>query len=266
MGRKKALKPFDKYYYYHASVQSPETDVEFFRDTYKQLKGKKPKSLREDFCGAFAICCEWVKLDSQFEAFGVDLDPEPLAYGKEHYLSQLKPNQQKRVYVTQANVLDSDLPTADIVSASNFSYFIFKKRSELLDYFRNCRNQTKKNGLFVIDCFGGSQCQEANEEETEHKGFSYFWDQESFDPISNHGLFHIHFKRKGEGKRKKVFTYDWRMWSIPELREILEEAGFKKTHVYWEGSDKDGDGNGEFTRQEVGEECDGWVAYIVSER
>ena len=41
--------------------------------------------LREDFCGTFAICCEWAKSGATFEAHGVDLDPEPLQYGKERY-------------------------------------------------------------------------------------------------------------------------------------------------------------------------------------
>jgi len=107
---------------------------------------------------------------------------------------------------------------------------------------------------------------EPNEEETEHKGFSYFWDQDSFDPVTNFAEFYIHFKRKGEKKRKKVFSYQWRMWTIPEIRECMEEVGFQKTHVYWEGSDEDGDGNGEFKRVEQGEDCDSWVAYVVAEK
>ena len=75
-----------------------------------------------------------------------------------------------------------------------------------------------------------------NEEETEHDGFSYFWDQDSYDALTNFGQFYIHFKRKGEKKREKVFSYDWRLWSIPELKECLLEAGFEKTVVYWEGT------------------------------
>ena len=73
-------------------------------------------------------------------------------------------------------------------------------------------------------------------------------------------------KRKGEKKRERVFSYDWRMWTIPELKEIMEDAGFKKVHVYWEGSDEDGDGDGEFTRVTQGEECESWVAYVVGEK
>ncbi|MEZ0392177.1 MAG: class I SAM-dependent methyltransferase, partial [Pseudobdellovibrionaceae bacterium] len=116
------------------------------------------------------------------------------------------------------------------------------------------------------DCFGGSQCYDAIEEPTKHRGFTYYWDQTGFDPVSNRALFYIHFKPKGGKKVEKVFTYDWRMWSIPELREILEEVGFKKTHVYWEGTTKAGEGDGIFTRTEKGESCLSWIAYIAAEK
>ena len=96
--------------------------------------------------------------------------------------------------------------------------------------------------------------------------FLIFWDQSSFDPMSHYAQFDIHFKLKREKKRCKVFSYDWRMWSIPELRELLLEAGFVKTHVYWEGTTKDGEGDGIYTRTEKGESCPSWTAYIVSEK
>tara|TARA_B100000749_G_scaffold280897_1_gene280780 strand:+ start:56407 stop:57246 length:840 start_codon:yes stop_codon:yes gene_type:complete len=261
--KKNKDKEFDKYELYINSVQSPETDVKFLRRVYKELRDKKPETMREDFCGTFALSCEWVKLKKDHKAIGVDLDEEPISYGKEHYFSQLTDEQKGRVEILTANVLDPKLPKADIVQAQNFSYFIFKKREELRDYYKNALKGLKSDGIFVVDCFGGSQCFEPNEEETEHKGYSYFWDQDSFDPVTNEAQFYIHFKRKGEKKREKVFSYDWRMWSIPEVREIMLEAGFKDTAVYWEGTDEDGEGDGEFTRVTKGEDCESWVAYIV---
>ncbi len=265
--QKKSLSEFDKYHYYMNSVQSPEADAEFIRDMYKELRsGRRAQSLREDFCGTFAICCEWVKLDPSHKAVGVDLDPEPLQYGVKNHYSKLTEGQKKRLVTLQKNVLDKNLPKSDVIAAMNFSYFIFKTRPLIKEYFANCYKSLNPNGLFLVDCFGGAHCTEANEEETVHKSFSYFWDQDSYDPLSNEAMFYIHFKRKGEKKREKVFTYDWRMWSIPELRDLMAEVGFKKTHVYWEGTDKDGEGDGVFTRTEKGEECQAWVAYVVGEK
>src|SRR5437868_11891569 len=97
VSKKSARLVFDKYDLYRRAVQSAESDVEFIRDTYKELKGKQARTFREDFCGTFALSTEWIKLNPQNNAIGVDLDPEPMAYGKTHYLSKLRPDQQKRM-------------------------------------------------------------------------------------------------------------------------------------------------------------------------
>ena len=264
--KKKKLKPvFDKYELYRKAVQSAESDVEFIRDTYKELKKKSAHHLREDFCGTFALSTEWIKLNPRNTALGVDLDPEPMAYGREHYLKALKPEQQKQIKLIEGNVLEPHEATSDIVLAMNFSYFLFKSRELLRSYFKNVCDGLNTDGILIADCFGGKQCQAPIEDTSKRDGFTYYWDQDSFDPITNEAQFHIHF-RVGGVKVEKVFSYDWRMWTIPELREIMLEAGFKKTNVYWEGTAKDGSGNGVFSRTEVGESCDSWIAYIVAEK
>ena len=273
MGRKKParkkdkvveLAPFDKYYYYKKSVQAPENDIEFLARTYKDMYGKTAKIFREDFCGTHALCCEWAKMSDANLSIGIDIDPEPIEYGQTHYQSELTEEQQNRIEIQKADVLDTELPKADLVCALNFSYMCFKKRAVLKNYFANVYQSLSSDGVFVLDCFGGSKCFEANEEETEYEKYSYFWDQTNHNPITGNALFHIHFKRKGEKKREKVFTYDWRLWNIPELREILEEVGFKKTTVYWEGTTDEGEGDGEFNPSEIGEECESWIAYVVA--
>jgi hypothetical protein len=260
------VKDFDKYFYYREAVQGPEADVEFMRNAYRELRKKDPIVLREDFCGTFAISCEWAKLGSKYESYGVDLDMEPIHYGLSHYWPHLTASQQGRVHVHQDNVLNPGLPKADIICAMNFSHYVFKERNVMKSYFHNCHSTLNKDGILLVDAFGGSQCQTANEEETDHKSFRYFWDQVNFDPISNEALFYIHFKLKGSKKIEKVFTYDWRMWSIPELREMMSEVGFKTTHVYWEGTTRSGKGDGKFKRVTKGEECEAWIAYIVGEK
>ena len=260
------MKDFDKYKYYRESVQSAENDVEFFNTLYKTNFGQEAITLREDFCGTFAICCEWAKLSDNKKAVGVDLDQEPIDYGFEHNFSALTEAQKANVNILQKNVLSPDLPPADIVAAQNFSYFLFKERQQLKDYFTNAYKGLNADGLFLIDCFGGPAAQVENEEETQHEGFSYFWDQESFNPINNHATFHIHFQIDGQKKIENVFTYNWRMWSLAELQDIMKEVGFKDVHVLWEANDEDGDGNGEFYRSENGEDCEAWVAYVVGKK
>jgi hypothetical protein len=256
----------DKYDLYRQSVQSPETDVDFFKRVYRELRGGTAEVFREDFCGTFLLSYTWVKNRPQHKAWAVDIDPEPLEYGKKNYYEKLSPAMQKRLKIFEGNVLTSKLPEVDVAAALNFSYFVFKKRAQLKQYFMNAHKGLRRKGLFVIDVFGGTQCTDSIEDKAKRKGFTYFWDQENFDPVTNEALFHIHFQLKGQRKIENVFTYDWRMWTIPELRDLLLEAGFKKTHVYWEGTTRSGSGDGKFSRTEQGEACLSWVAYVVAEK
>ena len=98
-----------------------------------------------------------------------------------------------------------------------------------------------------------------------HDGFKYFWECQMFNPMTNNCRFAIHFKKKGEKKRKDVFVYEWRMWFMSELRDVMEEAGFSKTVGYWEGDDEeDGSGDGNFFPTDDAENCDAWVTYIAA--
>ena len=63
---------------------------------------------------------------------------------------------------------------------------------------------------------------------------------------------------------RNAFIYEWRLWTLPELREILLEAGFKDIHVLWECTDQDTmEGNGVFRRIKRGDPDPAWLAYIV---
>ena len=51
---------------------------------------------------------------------------------------------------------------------------------------------------------------------------------------------HIHFEFTNGSRLKRAFTYEWRLWTLPEIRELLGEAGFSRSTVYWEDRDADG--------------------------
>lgn len=260
------LPTFDKYSHYLKSVQNPDSDVKFIAQTFQKIFKREAKVLREDFCGSFAICATWVKKYSDSLAIGYDLDPEPLDYGRVHHLSELDEAQKARVSVHLQDVLSPKHKNIDVIAALNFSYFTFKKRQTLKSYFEQCLHSLNSEGMLVLDIFGGSECYQAVEEETYFTDlkYSYFWDQHSFNPITNEAMFYIHFKRDGEAKRTKVFTYDWRLWSIAELEDILLEVGFKNVQTYWERGDKNGEGSGVFYPTRKALQCDSWIAYLVA--
>lgn len=265
MGKKKTAKSeFDKYWYYEKSVQNPSNEVSFFNEKFTELRKKTAHTLREDFCGTGSISCEWVKQGPKHQAWGIDLDPEPVEYGKVNHLSKLDPVDQTRMHYILENVLSAKKEDVDICFAFNFSYFIFKKRKDLLSYFKAVREALNEDGVFFLDLFGGPDSQTEMTDVIEHDHFKYYWECQKFNPIDNSCRFAIHFKRKGEKKREDAFVYEWRMWGMAELRDILKEAGFTKTVAYWEGDDGDGGGDGEFYAAEEAENCDAWVTYIAA--
>lgn len=255
----------DKYALYASSVQQPDADVRFFRELYRELKGRAPKLLREDFCGTFGVCCEWVKLGADYHAYGRDLGVEPVRYGTENFLARLAPEQRKRVAIERKDVLAPGGPKSDLIMAMNFSYFVFKKREELKAYFKNCFKNLRRDGVLALDCFGGGGVHRPNSERTVHPRFVYYWEQYDYDPVRNTAHCALHFKPKGLRKFKNVFTYDWRIWTIAEIRELMAESGFRRSHVYWEGDDGR-QGNGKFARDENGGREEIWIAMILAEK
>lgn len=251
---------------YEESVQNVEHEVEFLQKTFQEIRGRTAYLMREDFCGTASASCEWVRQGDEYQAIGVDLEPSVLEWGRENRVSKLPVADQPRVSLIESDVMTVETPPADLLVAFNFSYFIFDKRETLRDYFEQAYKALKDDGVFFVDLFGGSEALEEVKEKTKQDGFVYIWQQAEFHPVTHYMRCHIHFKFPDGSKIKKAFTYEWRLWSAPEIRELLQEAGFSKSTVYWEGDDDDGGGNGEFSPEEKGEADLAWIAYIVAEK
>jgi len=249
---------------YEESVQNVEHEVEFLQKTFQEIRGRTAYLMREDFCGTASASCEWVRQGDEYQAIGVDLEPSVLEWGRENRVSKLPVADQPRVSLIESDVMTVETPPADLLVAFNFSYFIFDKREILRSYFEQAYNALKDDGVFFVDLFGGSEALEEVKEKTKQDGFVYIWQQAEFHPVTHYMRCHIHFKFPDGSKIKKAFTYEWRLWSAPEIRELLQEAGFSKSTVYWEGDDDDGGGNGEFSPEEKGEADLAWIAYIVA--
>ena len=254
----------DRYSLYQRSVQDPPADIEFMVDVFRSHFGRAPRDLREDFCAAAFLACTWVREHRENRAWGIDLDPEPLAWGLAHNAAKLTPAQRARLQLIEGDVLSPPPVKVDIVTAQNFSYFTFKTRETLRAYFQRAREGLEDEGILVLDLFGGPDSQTRMRETTEYGRFSYVWDQHRYDPINNAIECHIDYKFPDGSRLRRAFSYDWRMWTIPEVRELLAEAGFSRSEAYWEGTDpKTGEGSGEFTKRDQVENERAWIAYIV---
>ena len=257
----------DRHVLYGLSVQNVEAEIDFVDETFETLRGRKAVTIREDFCGTASSACEWVRRREGNKAVAVDLCKETLDWGREHNLAKLTDTQRECITLLQRNVLDPgpEGQGVDIVLAMNFSYWIFVKRTEIVEYFRTVRESLPDDGLFILDHYGGSDALTECEEDREMEGFTYVWDQHSYNPINGEMTCYIHFKFEDGTKMRKAFEYHWRHYTLPEIQDCLRDAGFGKVTVYWEGEDEEGEGNGEFTPTEVGDADMAFITYIVAE-
>jgi len=255
----------DRYYLYQNAVQDPDGDVVRVRRMYERVYERTPRLLREDFCGTAAFACAWAALHGENRAWGIDLDPEPLDWGRRHNLAKLRPEQARRVTLMQEDVRTARTPKVDVLVAFNFSYYLFKQRAELLRYFRRCHAHVHDHGIFAIDAYGGPESMERRQDRRACDGFTYVWDQHRYDPITHDATCHIHFEFKDGSSIQRAWSYHWRLWTVAELRDLLAEAGFASSTVYWEGTElATNEPNGVFRPRKHADEDPAWVAYLVA--
>ena len=256
----------DKHELYELSVQGPEAEGDFIDKVWRQRRRRLARSIREDFCGTAIASTEWVKRRPGNTAIGVDLDQSGLDWAAEKLEERLDPDQRRRLTLRRADVRTVRTPPVDCILAMNFSYYAFKTRKGLGEYFKQVRRGLDEKGIFLIDAYGGSDSFLEMQERRTISGFTYVWDQHTYNPITGDVVNYIHFEFPDGTRIKKAFAYEWRLWTLPEIQEVLYEAGFSKVTVYWEGTDDDGEGDDEFDPTTVGEACPGWIAYLAAEK
>ncbi|MCY4612890.1 MAG: class I SAM-dependent methyltransferase [Nitrospira sp.] len=263
----------DPHVLYQKSVQSPDYDVPFFTEYFKNYTGHALRVMREDFCGTAALSVHFVTQHPDNHAVGIDLDWPTLNWGMKHNVSPLTVNQQNRLTLIHGNVLDAHPAQVQLVVALNFSYMIFKDRPTLLRYLKRAKEALQPGGMLILDIWGGSESQVLQEEPREIENaddddgigdFTFIWDQDAFDPATYLCTMRMHFAFQDGSEMRNAFVYDWRMWTMPEVMELMNEAGFRDVHFMWEGTNrKTNEGTGTYHRAEKGEADLAWVTYIA---
>jgi SAM-dependent methyltransferase len=253
---------WDKFSLYELCAQNPPRDARVLRAIYEDrrvgLAARRCRAdliLGEDFCGTAAISRAWCDLLPRGRAIGVDNDAPTLARARE--MCRDRP----RVELVRADVLRAKQP-ADLIAALNFSICEFHERPRLIKYLRHAHSRLRRAGCLVCDLYGGSDAfetglldQRIKPPPAPHSGsrdrITYSWEQRSADPLTGHVVNAMHFEvtpPHGGGRKPLVFlnafVYDWRLWSVPELRDAMTEAGFASTQVYPRTAEaKDAEGN-----------------------
>ncbi len=225
---------------YELCVQSAESAVPLLR----AIHGRSPRVLGEDFCGTAAMSRVWVSSDPDASAIAIDADPETIEEARRRV--DLLGDIGGRVELVLGNVIDpvpNEVP-ADVIFTGNFSIGYWHARADLLRYLRHVHSRLDENGVFVCDTYGGEAAFLAGSVRRDHPippdlgsgMIRYTWEQRDADPLTGMVRDVLHFQviRAGviEQEFADAYVYDWRLWSVPELRDAMMEAGFSGTGVY----------------------------------
>ena len=228
----------DRHELYERAVQSPAMQARFLRALLGADR-RGPVTLGEDFSAAGAIARAFLALDPGHRAVCVDLDPVALR----RLTEMLDPPLHHALTTRNTDVFDARDPV-DILAALNFSLCEIHDRPRLVGYLRNARQRLNPGGVFVADLYGGADAMAVGESEEELPGgVRYVWEQRRADPLTGRVVNAMHFHLPAGETLRDAFVYDWRLWTVPELRDAMTEAGFPFTEVHDRlGGAIDGDG------------------------
>lgn len=256
----------DPHILYENSVQDPVADIALMIRWFERRRRRTPLLLREDFAGTGFMCAEWIKSDPRRRAIGVDLSAATMAWGRKRHFRPGNADgaDPRRMQWLRADVRTARTPGVDLTCAFNFSWCVFLERDALLTYFRAAHRALAKDGLLALDMHGGPTSFTEGKDERRMGGFTYVWDQGPVDAVSHRTIRRIHFEFPDGSRRRNVYRYDWRVWTLPETREALLDAGFRNVEVLWELYDQSGEGSGVFRQVEHARNDDSWVAYLLA--
>jgi SAM-dependent methyltransferase len=253
----------DRHALYERAVQDPEGELELIERVLRRA-GRPARRLREDFSGTALLAAAWVAAGPNRSAVAVDRDRAVHAWARAHRLPALGPA-SARLRLVRADVRRGPEGPFDAIVALNFSYQVFRTRGALRQYLLAARRALAPGGAVILDVFGGWEAQRALTERRRLRGgATYVWEQESFDPISSRLRCSIHFELAGGRRLRRAFRYDWRLWTIPELGELLREAGFARVEVFWDVAPQGVEPR--YLTRSSAESCAGWIAYVVGRR
>lgn len=256
--------PHDPHRLYERAVQDGSFEVDLVERIVRR-HGRRPRRLREDFSGTALVAAEWVRRGQARTAVAVDIDPAVHEWARRHRLPALG-EASGRLRLVAGDVRRSSGGAFDAIVALNFSYSVFKQRAELRDYLRRARRALAPGGVVVLDAFGGWDAQKALVERRRIRGGGgvvYVWEQEAFDPITHHLRCAIHFEVPGRRRLRRAFHYDWRLWTLPELTELLAEAGYAEVEVLWDVAPR---GDTRYVPRRTASNQPGWMAYVIGRR
>lgn len=250
-----------KHRLYELAVTNPLAMAGFLAAVH----GKKPETIREDFCGTAALARGWLQLANELNLPGSSqIGAHAGAVGVDNDRSVLKQIPKADGFRAIASDVMKSREKADVIAATNFPVCYFHERGDLIKYLKHVRSCLNPRGVFACDLFGGKDAftpgitrikiptgpvianvkqakQKSRREKSLKRFFWYEWYQRECQSLTGRVRCDINFELPARsvfndtGKSKRIeraFTYDWRLWSIPEIRDAMHDAGFRTVEVY----------------------------------
>ncbi|XVF05192.1 hypothetical protein REPUB_Repub05bG0150600 [Reevesia pubescens] len=236
-----------KFLLYQQSVQSPKGDISYLQKFFLMyVGGRLPLHLQEDFCGTalFRISLFHGNVLKSHEAKLVSFMPQELIRNiqleesdNNSKIAAIDPNMHEgstSLSNEESIKAESKIPAQDIVCAFNYSCCCLHKHTELVLYFKHVLEAlSRKGGIFVMNLYGGMSSEQSLRLQKRFPNFRYTWEQAEFDIIERKTRISLQFHLQKKQKRlRHAFSYSWRLWSLPEINDCLEEAGFRSV-LFW---------------------------------
>jgi len=250
---------------YDLCVQNAPASVRFIDAARRNHRLPAARTLREDFSGGGGLALAWVASAKPRSAIAVDHDPAVLT----------RLLNSPRIKPITADVHRCHQP-ADVIAATNFSLGYFHTRAGLLRYLTLCRKRLNPKGSFIADMYGGpsafqTRAQRCTFHLPDGTPVRYEFEQRNTDPLTGRVLNALHFT-VGTGrnalKLRDAFVYDWRLWSLPELTDACQNAGFTQIEFHdFEGGALDDTGAFHTRALQHGDQLNtNWVVYLVANK
>jgi len=244
-------------------VQDAGTELELVERVLRRA-GLPARRLREDFSGTALLAATWVARGPQRTAVAVDLDPAVHDWARRHRLPLLGA-MGSRLTLVETDVREAPRGPFDAILALNFSWQVLQERAALRAYLAAALGSLAPGGAMVLDIFGGWLAQQPLTERRRLRGgVTYVWEHESYDPITSRIRCAIHFELPGGRLLRRAFSYDWRLWTLRELTELLAEVGFEGVEVLWDVEPVGVEPR--YRPRRHAENQPGWLAHVVGRR
>lgn len=237
-----------------------------------------PSVLREDFAGTADIAASWIAAAPHRAAWAIELDRATHDWSTVHTAPRLPDALRGRLSLVHGDSADVGLlessedparaavPLADVVCALNFSYSVFHTPAALRAYFEAALLGLEPGGVLLLDVLGGPDRERVGLETSTTKGaLSYTWTQEAYAPNTRRVRCALSFAHADGRRADRAFVYDWRLWRVHELQDLLAAAGFSKIHIWWEQRDQTGQPTGSYRRVAHPLQEPAYVCYLAAQ-